>query len=195
MTGGEMANAALVLLSVNFLLMLSLPFVFFERRDGRLNAMWCITAAPFVICPVVVTAAQFDLVAPFVAPSSDLGRTLIIIGALMSASSMALIASSLSVHKVPPSQWHQENDAPRELVTSGPYGWIRHPFYSGYLLAFVAAALISPTLGTVAVLVYAAIMLNYTAAREEKRLANSELGAQYLSYIERTGRFVPRLQR
>src|SRR5262249_42610909 len=31
--------------------------------------------------------------------------------------------------------------ADHELVTGGPYGWVRHPIYSGLMLAFVGTAL------------------------------------------------------
>jgi hypothetical protein len=36
-------------------------------------------------------------------------------------------------------------------------------------------------------------MLNATAAREETRLSQSEFHDEYLSYLQRTGRFMPRL--
>jgi protein-S-isoprenylcysteine O-methyltransferase Ste14 len=135
------------------------------------------------------------LVNLFLAPDSGSGLGLALFGTFLSASSIALITLTLGIHKAPPSQWHQENDAPQELVTRGPYSRIRHPFYSGYLLAFLAAVCICPTAGTVGVFIYAGLILNHTAAREEQRLRASEFGTEYRAYMERTGRFLPRKRR
>ena len=140
--------AVFFLLALNFLFLVSLPFVFFEKRDGRLNPMWWATAAPFVVCPGLVVASELGLMPLFVSPDGGLGRGLTLFGVLLSASSIALVAFTLGNHQAPLSQWHQENDAPRELVTHGAYSRIRHPFYAAYLLAFLAAVSICPTAGT-----------------------------------------------
>ncbi len=187
--------AVFFLLALNFLFLVSLPFVFFEKRDGRLNPMWWVTAAPFVVCPGLLVASQLGLITPFVVPDSGLGWGLALFGVILSASSIALVAFTLGSHQAPLSQWHQENDTPQELVTHGPYSRIRHPFYAAYLLAFLAAVSICPTAGTVGVLIYAAFLLNHTAAREEQRLRASEFGTQYRAYTARTGRFLPRMRR
>ena len=50
----------------------------------------------------------------------------------------------------------------------------------------------APTLGLVATFVYAAVVLDLMAAREERRLSQSAFGAEYVAYIARTGRFLPR---
>ena len=82
-------------------------------------------------------------------------------------------------------------DTPESLVTGGPYARLRHPFYLAYLLMFLAAALIAPGAGTIGALAYAAVVLNHTAAREERLLCASDLGDQYRAYAARTGRFLP----
>jgi protein-S-isoprenylcysteine O-methyltransferase Ste14 len=42
-------------------------------------------------------------------------------------------------------------------------------------------------------MVYGLLALNFTAAREERRLRASEFGQEYLAYMQRTGRFWPKL--
>ena len=37
------------------------------------------------------------------------------------------------------------------------------------------------------------VRVNVTAAREEKRLSESEFGAEYRAYLQTTGRFFPKL--
>jgi len=46
---------------------------------------------------------------------------------------------------------------------------------------------------TVSALAYAALVLNLTARREERRLSASALGPEYRLYLRRTGRFLPQL--
>jgi protein-S-isoprenylcysteine O-methyltransferase Ste14 len=80
-----------------------------------------------------------------------------------------------------------------ELVTWGPYARIRHPFYSSFLLAFIAAILVLPHTLTLLACIYSCVTLTMTAKREEGRLMASEYGDQYIRYYRRSGRFFPRL--
>lgn len=84
-------------------------------------------------------------------------------------------------------------DVPLRLITSGPYRWLRHPFYAAYLLAqlFVLAASASPW----AVPLFVAMAVIYvTAARyEERKFASSPLAAERARYVRATGAFWPRL--
>jgi protein-S-isoprenylcysteine O-methyltransferase Ste14 len=45
---------------------------------------------------------------------------------------------------------------------------------------------------TLGLLTYVFVVLNATAAGEEKRLAASEFGPAYAEYMKKTGRFLPR---
>ena len=78
-----------------------------------------------------------------------------------------------------------------ELVERGPFRIVRHPSYTGVLLAFVGLAL---TLGNWAALLV--ILLPIGAAFihrmnvEENALAGA-LGSQYTDYMRRTKRLVP----
>jgi protein-S-isoprenylcysteine O-methyltransferase Ste14 len=78
-------------------------------------------------------------------------------------------------------------------VTYGAYRWIRHPFYASFLLALFGALVFCPNWATLATFLEGFVILNLTAAREERRLSSSEFGAEYRDYIQRTGRFWPRL--
>jgi len=78
------------------------------------------------------------------------------------------------------------------LVTSGPYRWIRHPFYLSAALAvlgnsFAAANWFLLLTGCVLV-----VLLMIRARKEEKNLI-ARFGDDYRHYMQRTGRFVPRL--
>ena len=190
-----MYTTVLVLFGLNYILIMSLPFIYFVRRERGLSVMWCVTAVPFVLLPCFMILRNFGVVRPLVVAESMLGIALAALSALSSVMSLGLVAWARGAHLDRPPQWHQEQDLPTSLATNGPYARMRHPFYSAYLMMFLAAAAIMPNVGTMGVLIYAAIVLNHTAAREERRLRASRFGEQYHAYIAQSGRFVPAISR
>ncbi|HEY9713638.1 MAG TPA: hypothetical protein V6C72_09215, partial [Chroococcales cyanobacterium] len=76
----------------------------------------------------------------------------------------------------------------------GAYQYIRHPFYASFIAAFIAALIYSPQIFTLTACIMGLVILNWTAAREEHKLLNSRLGAEYKDYMLATGRFLPRLK-
>lgn len=80
----------------------------------------------------------------------------------------------------------RENPA---LVTTGPYRLIRHPIYTGIIIAFVGTALATSPFGLIAAAVLAAFFI-FSATREEKFLAR-EFPDTYLAYKAQTKMLVP----
>lgn len=189
-----MNRAALFLVLLNFALVGVLPILFFRsggragRGGGGLNVRWWLTAAPFFIAPLLVVGAAAGMMRP---ATSALDLTAV----PLAAASIALIAYAAGAHQVRIALWHQDDDAPEQLVTWGPYRWVRHPFYTAFLLALAAAAILCPHPATLSVLAYGVVALNLTAAREERRLSASAFGSAYAGYMRSTGRFWPRLPR
>jgi protein-S-isoprenylcysteine O-methyltransferase Ste14 len=187
-----MNTPAIFLVILNFSLIGLLPVVFF-RRDGNFNFSWLATAAPFFITAVVLMLALADIVQPVYQPGIVPQTAMHLLAVMVAVASITLIGLTIGVHRVPLALWHQQNDAPVELVTWGPYARIRHPFYSSFLLAFIAAILVLPHYLTLLVCIYSCVTLTMTAKREERRLMASEYGDQYIRYYRRSGRFFPRL--
>lgn len=188
-----MNPALFVLLQVDFAIIGALPFFFF-RRDGRLNFAWFVTSLPFLLVFLALIAGAAGLLEP--APTLPALRlALESLATLFGAGSLALLILTVAAHRVSPALWHQrqELDVPAEIVTWGPYAWIRHPFYTSYLLAFVGALLAFPGPSTACTLAYAWVVLRVTAKREEDRLAAGRFGMRYRRYRARTGRFLPRI--
>jgi protein-S-isoprenylcysteine O-methyltransferase Ste14 len=77
------------------------------------------------------------------------------------------------------------------LVTTGPYRWVRHPFYDSVALLILANSLIAANwfLFLTGCLLLSLIIVR-TPKEEEKLLAR--FGDIYQAYRERTGRFFPR---
>jgi protein-S-isoprenylcysteine O-methyltransferase Ste14 len=79
-----------------------------------------------------------------------------------------------------------------QLIESGPYAYVRHPIYSGVILALLGTALVSGewrTLIAVAVL----IIVLADKARREEALLTDHFGDLYRRYREHTGALVPRI--
>jgi protein-S-isoprenylcysteine O-methyltransferase Ste14 len=77
------------------------------------------------------------------------------------------------------------------VVRTGPYHFIRHPFYSAYMLTWAGGFVAT---GWWAAGVTAAIMAGvyYCAARQEERaFLHSPLRDEYSGFMRETGRFVP----
>jgi protein-S-isoprenylcysteine O-methyltransferase Ste14 len=80
------------------------------------------------------------------------------------------------------------------LVTSGPYRWVRHPFYDSLALCVLANSLAAANwfLFLSGSVLFVLIIMRMRT-EEEKLLAR--FGDSYRTYKERTGRFVPRIGR
>ena len=83
-----------------------------------------------------------------------------------------------------------------ELVTSGPYHYVRHPIYSSSTAIAVGLSLVFRSYLLAGVAVAWTMATMWWVAAEEELLASPEgLGDAYRRYTERTGRFLPRLRR
>jgi protein-S-isoprenylcysteine O-methyltransferase Ste14 len=82
--------------------------------------------------------------------------------------------------------------ADHQVIDTGPYAWVRHPIYTGLILATVATAGLRGTLfaATGAALVVIGLWIK---SRLEERFLREELGAQaYDGYAARTPMLIPR---
>ena len=78
------------------------------------------------------------------------------------------------------------------LVQHGPYRWIRHPLYSSAALLIAALSLIAANWFFFAVGAALLCVLIMRTRTEEENLV-ARFGDSYRQYMERTGRFVPRI--
>ena len=76
-----------------------------------------------------------------------------------------------------------------ELVTSGPYRYVRHPIYTGMILAFIGTAL-AVDYAWLIVLVIGGMYFIYSALHEEKFL-KQQFPTQYPEYMQRSKMLVP----
>lgn len=90
------------------------------------------------------------------------------------------------------------SDRPRllndqQLVTTGPYRWVRHPIYTAFLLILSAPFLLSAN-WVIGLLWIASTALEVAArVRYEEALLAAHFGDNYRDYMAHTGRLLPRL--
>jgi protein-S-isoprenylcysteine O-methyltransferase Ste14 len=77
-----------------------------------------------------------------------------------------------------------------ELIISGPYARVRHPIYTGLLLAFIGSAM---AIGEWrAVLAFALASLAFwRKLRLEERLMHEQFGENYQAYCQRVPALIP----
>jgi len=86
-----------------------------------------------------------------------------------------------------------EMQAGHHVVSAGPYRYIRHPAYTGSLITLAGLGLaLGSWVAALLMLVIFRVVYAYRVKVEEAFLLSS-LGEEYRAYMERTGRFVPRL--
>lgn len=79
------------------------------------------------------------------------------------------------------------------LITTGPYGLIRHPMYTSLYIIFIGLAIVS-SFWPLWILVFLMTIFFFRITRIEEDMMIDEFGDEYVSYIERTGRYLPRLR-
>ena len=76
------------------------------------------------------------------------------------------------------------------LVTSGPYRWVRHPFYLAGALGGLGACLATANWSLAVVGTIGLLFLYFRTRIEEEKLI-ARFGDEYRNYARRVGRFLP----
>ncbi|GAA1932084.1 methyltransferase family protein [Streptantibioticus ferralitis] len=77
------------------------------------------------------------------------------------------------------------------VVSTGPYRWVRHPAYSGMLLAALVLALLMGNAASWLVFTACCLIALGYRIRVEERMLLDALGEEYRAYAARTRRLIP----
>jgi protein-S-isoprenylcysteine O-methyltransferase Ste14 len=77
------------------------------------------------------------------------------------------------------------------LITTGPYRWVRHPFYVAAFFGILGVSLMAASWFLLLVGGFVFLLLYIRTRIEEEKLVE-RFGSEYRDYMERTGRFIPR---
>ncbi len=83
--------------------------------------------------------------------------------------------------------------ARQTLITTGPYHWVCHPMYTTFFTISVSVALVAANWIIIIMCVLFGILLPSVIQTEEQTLLE-KFGDEYREYMQRTGRFLPRLR-
>lgn len=80
----------------------------------------------------------------------------------------------------------------KEILVEGPYHYVRHPFYTSYLLFWLGGVLVTQNYW----LLISVTVMGWFYAKainsEEKNLLNGDMGASYQNYMLKTGAVFPK---
>lgn len=76
-----------------------------------------------------------------------------------------------------------------ELVTAGPYAFVRHPIYTGIILAMLGSAIGQSVIWALPLILFVPYFI-YSARREEEMM-REQFPEQYPDYMRRTKMIVP----
>ena len=143
---------------------------------------WALVGAQFGLLVALVSLPAGDLW-PRGAITSVLGGVLVATGAAVAVLAGLRLGPNLTPTPLP------KEDG--ELVTAGFYQYVRHPIYTGVLLAAAGVLVFQASIAHIVGFVLVWGVLTLKALGEEKMLAEKYEG--YASYASRTGRFLPRV--
>jgi protein-S-isoprenylcysteine O-methyltransferase Ste14 len=143
---------------------------------------WALVGAQFGVLGALIVLPAGDLWSRQ-AVSISIAAILILAGLWLVAAGGFRLGRSLTPLPIP-----KEDGV---LVTTGIYRFVRHPIYSGVLLAGLGLVAWGASLAHVVGWVSLWLILNLKAALEEKLL--KERYGEYESYSLKTGRLLPKL--
>ena len=121
------------------------------------------------------------------------GRPLEVAGFALYALAAATFWWAVAINRARPLAWAFQDAAPQHLVRSGPCRWVRHPFYTSYILAWIAGAAFAGSVVLLAMAVIMSIIYSKAAAEEERRFGEGPLAVPHADYRKATGAFFPRI--
>ncbi|MEX3010271.1 isoprenylcysteine carboxylmethyltransferase family protein [Hoeflea sp. TYP-13] len=82
---------------------------------------------------------------------------------------------------------------PGSLLRTGPYAYVRHPFYTSYLLLWTGWAISTWNIWALVPLTGIVVAYWVAARGEERKFASTAMAEEYASYAATTGRFFPKI--
>ncbi|HVJ38067.1 MAG TPA: isoprenylcysteine carboxylmethyltransferase family protein [Stenotrophomonas sp.] len=156
-----------------------------EGRDaGTLGLLWRVLGLAIAAAVCISISGYGHLPAEWLVPARWMGCVLIATGLVLRVWSIRVLARFFTVDvKV---------HADHELIQRGPYRWVRHPSYTGALLAFLGLGV---GLGNVLALVVLVVPVLWAFRRRmevEEAALREAFPVAYPVYAQRTGRLLPR---
>ncbi len=82
---------------------------------------------------------------------------------------------------------------PHGLLKTGPYAYVRHPFYTSYLIQWVGWAIAAWTIWAIVPVVFMTVTYWNAARDEENKFFKTDMADEYREFVANTGRFFPKI--
>lgn len=115
-------------------------------------------------------------------------------GFAVMAGSLAIFWAAIRASRAARLRFAFDSALPEHLVTTGPYRFVRHPFYVSYLLFWLGWALASWSAWALLPLAAMATLYTIAARYEEKLLSSSGMAEAYAAYRQKAGLFWPKIR-
>lgn len=178
-----MTGLAAILCSANVLAFGLGAFVFFRKEDKDPLNLKLLKAAAVISGFACIALVYLE------APHRPIVQ--VWIGNVLFCLSLALFIGTIATHGKTHLTPAYTADIPNNLVHHGPYKFIRHPFYTSYLITYFASAIVSGHWMAILAFVTMSIFYRHAALSEEEKFRGSPFGAVYEAYRSRTGMFLP----
>ncbi len=158
------------------------------EREGQAAFAFRVVAFFLLIGFLVLYALDWSWIRALAFPLPDWLRW---VGVALGVASLAFwtwTQAALGTHWSAQLQLREEH----HLVATGPYARVRHPLYTAMFGWAVAVALVTAN-GVFVFLAVAVIAGLVARAPREEQMMLGEFGEEYAAYMQRTGRFFPRL--
>lgn len=159
-----------------------------KRRTGRRWLWWREIAVRLGFFGLVVLALQVGALPGVARYTLDKGPAVSWLGLVLCASGIALVilARARLDHSRQTTGFDGESS---ELVTTGPYAFVRHPLYGGLLLAMLGSAIAQSLLWLLPLVVYGPLL--FMSARREESVLLEQFSEGYAAYRRRTKMLLP----
>jgi protein-S-isoprenylcysteine O-methyltransferase Ste14 len=145
-----------------------------------------------VMISVVVAATTLLYIALLWAGPQPPAATLV--GLILQGFSLWLFWAAIRASRAARLKMAFDVQNPHALVTEGPYRYLRHPFYTSYLIFWIGLAIATWSLLALPSLCVIAAIYVAAALGEERKFARTGMSDEYAAYRQRTGFFWPRLR-
>lgn len=160
------------------------------KEQARPVALWrfrLVQILTFTLLAGVIPYRPFDLVLwRRLAVVDGVGVALCVAGMLVAFWARRTLAGNWSA-----SVTYKEK---HELITNGPYRFVRHPIYSGLILMMLGTMLVMGRLDSVVGFALR-LVAYYFKMRKEEEVMSRHFAEEYAKYMERVGALVPGLKK
>ncbi|MGI9356734.1 MAG: methyltransferase family protein, partial [Rhizobiaceae bacterium] len=84
---------------------------------------------------------------------------------------------------------------PHGLLKSGPYAYVRHPFYTSYLIQWAGWTIAVWNIWAIVPVISMTVIYWVAARDEENKFLRTDMADEYREFVASTGRFFPKLFR